>query len=260
MGVEYDGSCFHGWQRQPSLPSVQAVLEGALSQVADAPIRLTTAGRTDSGVHATGQVASFATLADRPLKAWVRGTNSLTPKGLTVHWVQRVDANFSARFTALDRGYRYVILEGPTAPAIGPHYVTWSPTRLDDRAMHLAAQHLLGERDFTSVRAAGCQSNTPFRCVYSASVARRGAFVVIDVRANAFLHHMVRNIAGALMRIGRREFSPDWMAALLAARDRSLAGPTAPPQGLYLVAVRYPPSYAFPVAPAPLILRALDEV
>jgi tRNA pseudouridine38-40 synthase len=257
LGIEYDGSHFHGWQRQQVLPSVQATLEGALSQVADRPVKLTTAGRTDAGVHATGQVAGFATAVDRPLNAWLRGTNSLTPACITVHWVRRVDAAFNARFSASCRQYQYLVLESPTPPAVGEKLVTWSRTRLDVDAMHSAARHLLGEQDFTSVRAAGCQSNSPFRCVYSASVQRHRDLVVLDVCANAFLLHMVRNIAGALLRIGRGEYPSAWMGELLAARDRSLAGPTAPSAGLYLTAVTYPPPYDFPHAAPPLILRAL---
>jgi tRNA pseudouridine38-40 synthase len=260
LGIEYDGSLFHGWQRQAGSPSVQAALEDALGQIAAAPVRLTTAGRTDAGVHATGQVANFASAADRPLRAWLRGTNSLVADGVTVHWVQPVDASFNARFSALSRHYQYVIVERPTEPAVARRFVTWSRVALDVAAMHQAAQFLIGEQDFTSVRAAGCQSNSPFRCVFRAAVRRIGGIVVFDICANAFLLHMVRNIAGVLLQIGRHEQPPGWMPRLLAARDRKLAAPTAPANGLYLVNVAYPERFGFPQAAPPLLLRALGEV
>ncbi len=260
LGIEYDGSRFHGWQRQRTRVSVQEVLETALSQVADQPVRLVTAGRTDAGVHAAGQVAGFSTTARRPVDAWLRGTNSLTPPGVSVRWAQAVDARFNARFSATRRRYLYLILEGRTRPAIGADLVCWSRQSLDVGAMDRAAQHLLGEQDFTSVRAAACQSNSPFRCVFEATVRRCGDLIVFDICANAFLQHMVRNIAGALLRVGRAERDAHWMAELLAARDRSLAGATAPSSGLYLAEVSYRPPYEFPPPDLPLLLRVLGDL
>lgn len=260
LGVEYDGSCFHGWQRQHGQCSVQQVLEEALSQVADEPIRLTAAGRTDAGVHATQQIVSFATTAIRPLEGWIRGANSLTPPELSVRWAVPVAANFNARFSATARRYQYVIIEAERAPAIARQYATWSRPGLADGDMHNAARALIGEHDFTAFRSAACQSKSPNRCIFAVEVRRFDDVVVLDVTANAFLHHMVRNIAGALLQIGRGEQSPAWLGQVLFERDRRLVGPTAPPNGLYLVDVQYGADYAFPRWRAPAILRVLGDV
>jgi len=249
LGIEYDGSRFSGWQRQrdPDLPTVQANLESALSQIADHPVQLVCAGRTDSGVHATCQVVHFNCAIDRGEKAWTQGTNSLLPPTVRVTWAVPVDETFHARFSAEARRYQYVIFTRRTASALLAGKVTHIRTALDFEAMHEAAQSLLGEQDFSSFRAAGCQSNSPNRNVSAVSVTQRGQFIILDIVANAFLQHMVRNIAGALLEIGRGDRHAGWIAELLAAKDRTQGAVTAPPDGLYLVHVQYPAAFKLPI-------------
>jgi len=254
LGIEYDGSTFCGWQQQlsPSLPTVQQTLQQALSQVADEPVTLICAGRTDRGVHATAQVVHFDCAKFRELKAWVRGGNSLLPATVRVKWALNQHADFHARFSATARRYRYLIYEAKVASAILANKVTHVRSRLDVEAMHLAVQSLLGEHDFSAYRAAGCQANTAHRHITRASVSRRGAFIVLDLQANAFLQHMVRNIAGVLLEIGSGAADTDWAGQLLATKDRSQGGVTAAPDGLYLVGVSYPESFNLPsLAPGP---------
>jgi tRNA pseudouridine38-40 synthase len=260
LGLEYDGRDFHGWQRQAGQISVQQVAEEALAQVADHSLRVVASGRTDAGVHATSQVISFATRAERAAEAWVRGVTSLTPATLTVLWARRVPAEFSARFSATARRYQYVILESAVRPALAAGLCTWSRVTLDDSTMHRAAQVLIGEHDFSSFRAASCQSRSAQRCVHTLSVQRFGALVVIDIVANAFLQHMVRNIAGALLKIGAGQERPAWLAEVLRARSRPVAGPTAPPDGLYLVEVRYAAEFDLPRGRPPPMLGALGDI
>ena len=251
LGVEYDGAAFHGFQRQRDQSSVQAALEAALSQVADEPVRVVAAGRTDAGVHATGQVVSFRTRAWRPLHAWQRGVNALTGRALSVTWARAESAAFHARFSAVARRYAYVFIESAAPPALLWGRVAWSRSPLDAEAMHEAAQALLGEQDFSTFRAAGCQSKSPFRCVHAASVVRHGDRVVFDIRANAFVLRMVRNLAGALERVGRAAEPTDYLKRLLKLRKRSAAPPTAPPDGLYLTQVCYP-DFTPPNRPPPV--------
>lgn len=252
MGVEYDGARFHGFQSQRHHATVQDGLESALRQIADEPVRITAAGRTDTGVHATQQVISFTTEARRTLEGWRRGITTLSPEGLGVVWCKQVPDGFNARFDATWRRYVYLIADTEHVPVIGAGQVLWQPG-LDAAVMHQAAQCLIGEHDFSSFRAAGCQSKTPWRCIHAISVTRQGAIIVIDVTANAFLLRMVRNIVGTLIRIGGGELGIDDMSRLLKARDRTQAPPTAPPSGLYLVAVGYP---QLPLEPRmPLLLR-----
>lgn len=260
LGVEYDGSCFHGWQRQVGQRSVQQTLEEALSRIADAPIALIAAGRTDTGVHATQQVVAFATSVQRPIRAWIRGTNSLVPGELSVRWAVPVPAHFHPRYGATSRRYQYVLLESDRPPSIARQYVTWTPPALDDAAMQSGAQLLMGEHDFTSFRSAACQARSPFRCIFSIAVRRFDDLVVIDVTANAFLQHMVRNIVGGLLQVGRGERSVAWIGDVLLARNRELLGATAPPTGLYLVDVQYGAEFEFPRARPPAILRAAGDV
>lgn len=248
LGIEYDGHGFYGWQAQENLLTVQGCLESALSKIADTPIKTFCAGRTDAGVHATGQVVHFETEVTRGLQAWSMGTNTHLPAAICVRWVKEVDSQFHARFSALSRRYRYVIYNHKTRPAILHSRVTWYYRELDVVRMQLAASHLLGEQDFSSFRAAGCESNSPMRDVKCATVSRQGPFVIFDIEANAFLQHMVRNIVGALMRIGAGLEEPDWMQTVLAAKDRKMASETAPPTGLYLTLVKYPSNYAIPEA------------
>jgi tRNA pseudouridine38-40 synthase len=246
VGVEYDGTRYAGWQQQPGLATVQDCLQKALSAVADHAVTAVAAGRTDAGVHACAQVAHFDTRADRPARGWVLGANSHLPPDIAVTWAQEVEPSFHARHTALGRSYRYCILERATRPALLRDRVSWTRAALDVRAMHAAAQALVGEHDFTSFRAVECQSTTPKRHVDAISVQAEGALAVIEISANSYLHHMVRNIAGTLMEVGTGERPPGWVAEILAARDRTRAGVTAPAAGLYLWRVRYPPSLQIP--------------
>ncbi|MGB0721070.1 MAG: tRNA pseudouridine(38-40) synthase TruA [Gammaproteobacteria bacterium] len=247
LGVEYDGSCFHGWQVQEGVPSVQGALEQALAVVNDAPVTLHCAGRTDAGVHALGQVAHFDTLADRSPRSWVLGANVNLPPGVSVNWAMPVDDDFHARFGGRRRAYRYVILNRWTRPGLLNSRVSWERNPLDVDAMREAAPSLLGEHDFSAFRAAACQARNPVRTVHRLELRRQGDFVVMDVEANAFLHHMVRNIAGSLMAVGKGDRRREWIAEVLASRDRRRAGVTAPPGGLYFMWVRYEQRFAIPV-------------
>ena len=251
LGIEYDGRAFHGYQVQANrADTVQQVLESALSRVADEPLRLACAGRTDAGVHATSQVVHFDTTARRDAVAWVRGGNSLAPDAVTVRWAVPVPADFHARFSARARRYLYVIAEQPVRSAIGQGFVTHlrAPVgggAVDAERMHLAAQALLGEHDFTSFRGSGCQARSATRTLRRLDVSRRGPLVLFDVEANAFLLHMVRNLVGTLLCVGDGRQPGHWPAAVLAARDRRIAGATAPPGGLYLTGVTYDRDYGF---------------
>jgi tRNA pseudouridine38-40 synthase len=246
LGIEYDGTAYSGWQTQPHARSVQQELERALSRVADHTVTLTAAGRTDAGVHALGQVAHFDSEAPRPLHAWVLGTNAESANDVSVLWARAVPVDFNARHSALSRSYLYRMLNGPMRPALERDRVCWRREPLDAGRMHAAAQVLVGEHDFSSFRAAQCQSRTPIRRVREISVVRSGDYLDLRVRANAFLHHMVRNIAGVLLAVGRGDRPPQWVAELLDVRDRTLAGVTAPPQGLYLAGVEYPSGFELP--------------
>jgi len=249
LGIEYDGSRYCGWQMQShGTRTVQHEIEKALSIVADHPVQVVCAGRTDTGVHATGQVVHFDTHAERKLKAWVMGVNTHLPGDISVYWSKQVDAGFSARFSANMRSYRYVIQQRAARPALYSHRVTWVYDALNTRAMSEAAQALVGENDFSSFRSSACQSEHAMRFIRSIEVSAESSFVYIDIQANAFLHHMVRNIVGSLLKVGTGERQVGWMAELLALKDRTRAGPTAPAQGLYLVAVQYPPEYDLPVS------------
>ena len=254
LAVEYDGSGFAGFQRQPTpgLATVQGALEAALSQVGAAPIQCAVAGRTDAGVHATGQVVHFDAPQPRPATAWVRGANSLAGTGITVHWAHPVPDHFHARFSAQWRRYRYWLSDAQPARALLRDRVTFVAGALDADAMHEAAQVLLGERDFSSFRASGCQARHGRRFMRRLSVRRAGALVSVEVEANAFVLHMVRNIVGALIEVGRGRGDGAWLDALRAAEDRRLAPPTAPPQGLYLEAVGYDEAFALPPFPPSL--------
>jgi tRNA pseudouridine38-40 synthase len=245
-GIEYDGSDFLGWQRLSHGASVQAAVEAALSFVADHPLEVTCAGRTDTGVHARCQVVHFDSAAARELRGWLLGANSRLPPGVCLRWVQPVSGDFHARYLATARRYRYAILNRAVRPAIGRAYLTWERVPLDAARMHDAAQGLLGEHDFSAFRTVACQARSPNRRVDAVSVQREGEHVVMDIQANAFLHHMVRNIVGSLLPVGRGEQAVDWPATLLAGRDRSMAGPTAPPNGLAFVGPLYPARFGLP--------------
>ncbi|CNH87599.1 tRNA pseudouridine synthase A [Yersinia massiliensis] len=255
LGIEYNGSRYFGWQRQQEVTSVQACLEAAVSKVANEPIGVFCAGRTDAGVHATGQVVHFVTTAVRKDAAWTMGVNSHLPPDIAVRWVKTVDEDFHARFSATARRYRYIIFNHRYRPAVLAQGVTHCHMPLDAEKMEQAAQCLLGENDFTSFRAVQCQSRTPWRNVKHIKVTRHGAYIVVDIKANAFVHHMVRNIVGSLIEVGAGNQDINWMAELLALKDRSRAAATAKAEGLYLVSVDYPEHFALPSAPmGPLFL------
>lgn len=246
LGIEYDGSRFHGWQSQSEVPSIQVALEKALSKVAAHPIAITAAGRTDAGVHATAQVIHFDTKALRPDIAWVMGTNALLTQDIRVLWSKEVEATFDARRSATLRRYRYLLYNHPIRPSLLKGQVGWYYKKLNRDAMQEASQYWLGEQDFSSFRASGCQAKSPNRCLKEISVRNRDDLFIIDVAANAFLHHMVRNMVGSLMMIGTGFKAPIWAKEILLAKDRRLAGYTASPNGLYLVAVEYPEQFDLP--------------
>jgi tRNA pseudouridine38-40 synthase len=246
-GLEYDGRAYSGWQIQPGLNTVQEAVQRAFARVADAPVDCTCAGRTDAGVHALAQVVHFDSDAARNERAWRLGANTYLPPDVSVAWVREVPAHFHARYAAQARSYRYVIFNRDSRSALAAGRATWERRPLDAPRMHAAAQGLLGEHDFSAFRAIECQAKTPFRRIERLAVTRRGDWVSLEITANAFLHHMVRNIAGLLMSIGHGESPPERVAAVLATRDRRQNAATAPPEGLYLAEVRYPVEFGLPV-------------
>lgn len=257
LTVEYDGSRFNGWQLQrgSESTSVQSVLEQAVASVADAHLRLHCAGRTDTGVHATNQVVHFDSPNEREIGSWLRGCNANLPETVAVRSATLVAPDFHARFSATARRYRYLIYNRAVRASIGARYLTWVRQPLDSDLMHREAQALLGERDFSSFRASSCQSKTPMRHVEFIDVTRHGDIVLVDIQANAFLHHMVRNIVGTLIAVGKGRVGAGWMAELLELRDRTRAADTAPPYGLYLVGVTYPRQFGLPSSePGPVFL------
>lgn len=247
--VEYDGSEFSGWQAQAgNVRTVQSVVENALSKVADETVRVITAGRTDAGVHATHQIIHFESSAIREEMAWCRGANRFLTKDVRLRWVKTVDLDFHARFSALSRSYRFIIYNHSIQSALYRNLVTPEFRTLNPDLMAKAGQALLGEHDFTSFRAAGCQAHSPVRTMYHFSLNSHGPWIWFDLTANAFLQHMVRNIAGSLIEIGYKKRDVDWMASLVKAKDRTLAGMTAPANGLYLVGVSYPDRFELPTS------------
>ena len=247
LGVEYKGSRYRGWQRQASgVATIQEELEKALSRVADSPIVLNCAGRTDAGVHACGQVVHFDTQAERSMKAWVMGANINLPHDISVSWAKVMPAHFHARFKAIARRYRYVIYNDQIRPAHLGEEITWNHRPLDVERMREAAQYLVGEHDFSAFRAGQCQAKSPIKKMHHLRVTQHGKMIVLDLRANAFLHHMVRNIAGVLMTIGAGERPVEWMKEVLESCIRRTGGVTAHPFGLYLVQVEYPAEFVLP--------------
>lgn len=247
--VEYLGTAYSGWQSQPHAPSVQAAVEAGLAKVANHVVETVAAGRTDAGVHGFHQVVHFDSPAARTPYAWLLGTNTNLPDDITLRWVQPVPDAFHARFSARSRSYRYVIHNARYRSALLLGRAAWVAWDLDAEAMHRAAQPLLGEQDFSAFRDSECQSRTPMREVQAISVRRQGRFVFLDIRANAFLHHMVRNIAGSLIDVGSGKRPEAWIAEVLSSRQRTLAGMNAPACGLYFVAAEYPSEFAIPAAP-----------
>lgn len=246
LGIEYDGTDFLGWQRLNHGPSVQAAVEAALSTVAAEPIQVTCAGRTDSGVHALCQVVHFDTTALRDHRAWTLGTNGNLPATVAVRWARSVDPGFHARFSARSRRYRYTLVDRSERPALYGRFAAWERHPLDVDAMNAAAACLRGEHDFNAFRAAACQASHARREIIDFAVRREGEFVLFDVEANAFLHHMVRNIVGSLIEVGRGDRPEGWMADVLAGRNRDAAGATAPSRGLCFIGPRYPAAWGLP--------------
>lgn len=255
LGIEYNGTGYFGWQRQREVNSVQGELERALAKVANEPVETFCAGRTDAGVNATGQVVHFDTSAVRDMRGWIMGVNANLPSDIAVRWAQQVADDFHARFSATARRYRYIIYNRKFRPAILGTGLSHYHQDLDVDLMRQAAPYLLGEQDFTSFRAIQCQSNTPFRNVMHLDIHRYGDYLVLDIKANAFLHHMVRNITGSLLEVGMGRQQPQWIKQLLDAKDRTLAAATAKAEGLYLVGVDYPAQFNIPQLPlGPLFL------
>lgn len=246
LGVEYQGTRFHGWQSQAGYSTVQSEVEQALSQVADQPIEVFCAGRTDAGVHAIGQVIHFDTSVKRAPQAWVLGVNRYLPKDISIKWQMQVNEDFHARFSALKRRYSYIIHNNVSRPALMSDRVTWVTKALDETKMHAAGQALLGEHDFSSFRAAECQAKSPIRMIHELTVYRIGDHVVMEIEANAFLHHMVRNIMGVLLAVGMNHLPIEAMKQILQAKDRRQARMTASPNGLYLTKVYYPVEFGIP--------------
>jgi tRNA pseudouridine38-40 synthase len=246
LGIEYSGGTFCGWQTQPSGCAVQDALERALSELAGEKIATICAGRTDAGVHALAQVVHFDTVAVRPDSAWVRGTNTMLPPNAAVTWMRQVAPDFSARFSALERSYRYVLLNHPVRPSLNQGRVGWFHAPLDIIRMQEAALCLLGMHDFSAFRSAQCQANSPVRELRRLDVNRSGDYVVFELTANAFLHHMVRNIVGSLVYVGNGRHAPAWLVEVLASRNRTLAAPTFDAAGLYLAHVGYDAKWGLP--------------
>lgn len=246
LGVEYNGAAYCGWQTQPAKCAVQDALEGALAAIAGEEIATVCAGRTDAGVHALAQVVHFDTGVARPEPAWVRGTNALLPAGVAVTWARPVADDFHARYSAHERCYRYVLLNHPLRPAVNSGRVGWFHLPLELEPMRAAAQHLIGTHDFNAFRSAACQAKSPVRDLRRLAIRRSGDYVVFELAANAFLHHMVRNIVGSLVYVGKGKHRPDWMAEVLASRDRRLAAPTLEAAGLYLAQVSYDAKWGLP--------------
>lgn len=253
LGISYDGSRYHGWQYQDNVPSVQHCLEQSLSKVACSSIQVVCAGRTDAGVHALQQVVHFDCEVLRELKAWVWGTNTYLPADIAVHFAKEVPNEFHARFKALKRRYQYIIYNNPIRPAVFHQTMTWHFRHLNEDAMARAAKYFLGEHDFSSFRGPDCQSRTPNREVFDLQVYRKNQFVIVDITANSFLHHMVRNMVGVLSVIGEGKKQPIFAKEVLEAKSRQAASHTASPNGLYLVDVSYPEKYNLPKAASNLI-------
>ena len=247
LGIEYDGSRFLGWQTQPGGGTAQDALEAALSGIAAQAVTVTCAGRTDRGVHALGQVVHFDTGADRPASAWVRGVNALLPESMAVLWARPVPEDFHARYSARARAYRYVLLNRAVRPALAARHAGWFHAPLDVEAMRAAAAALCGEHDFSAFRSAECQAKSPVRTLHSLSIERNGERIDFMFTANAFLHHMVRNLVGTLVYVGKGKHPPRWAREVLESRDRSLAAPTFAPEGLYLESVEYERHWGLPL-------------
>jgi len=254
LGIEYAGDAFCGWQSQPSGCGVQDALERALGEIAGEPITTIAAGRTDAGVHATSQIVHFDTSKERPITAWVRGVNTLLPRDAGVLWAQPVEGDFHARFAAIARHYTYLLLPRPERPALNIRRVGWYHASLDVDAMRVAAAHLAGTHDFSAFRAAECQAKSPVKTLTRIDVGMQGSLIRFDFSADAFLHHMLRNIVGSIVYVGAGKYPPAWIGELLAARDRTRAAPTFAPDGLYLAGADYPLRFVLPATRRDVVL------
>ncbi len=259
LGLEYDGSRFFGWQTQPGGHTVQDSLETALATIASQPVDVTCAGRTDRGVHARRQVVHFDTDAKRPQSAWVRGVNALLPESVAVLWSAQVDGSFHARYAALSRTYRYVLVNRAVRPAVAARYAGWFHLPLDVDAMREAAALLVGQHDFSAFRSSECQAKSPVRSLSSIEIARDGEQISFLFRANAFLHHMVRNLVGTLVYVGKGKHPPAWVTDVLQSRERGRAAPTFAASGLYLDDVEYADSWGLPAQPQANAVAVLSE-
>jgi tRNA pseudouridine38-40 synthase len=251
LGLEYDGTPFLGWQSQPDGRTVQDTLEAAVSAIAGEPVRVVCAGRTDTGVHACAQVVHFDTLVERPDSAWIKGVNTQLPREIAVLWAARVSGDFHARFSAQRRRYDYFLLNRPMRSALESARMGWFHLPLDILAMRAGAAHLIGERDFSAFRSSECQAKSPVRHISRLDIAQRGDVLQFTLEANGFLHHMVRNIVGTLVYIGKGKHAPDWVPELLASRTRAFAAPTFSPHGLYLSQIDYDARFNLPAFPPP---------
>jgi tRNA pseudouridine38-40 synthase len=246
LGISYNGQAYQGWQSQRSGLTVQDKLETALGKFTQHRVSTLCAGRTDSGVHGLMQVVHFDTPLERPVASWVRGTNSFLPRDIAVEWAQQVPAEFHCRASALTRRYAYILMESPVRPSVDTGRVGWAFRALDMQAMQQAVTHLLGEHDFTSFRASACQALSPIKTLHHIEISRRGAYWRFEFEANAFLHHMIRNIMGCLVTVGQLKQPPGWLLEVLQARDRDAAAPTFSPDGLYFLGPRYAPHWGLP--------------
>lgn len=250
IGIDFNGRGYRGWQtQQPGVKSVQETLEKAIGRVANHPVTVIAAGRTDAGVHASGMIAHFDSAAPRNERSWLLGVNTQLPEDIALRWITPVSDDFHARFRAVARRYRYVIYNHPLRSSLLAGMVTWHYHALDLAPMQEAARHLVGRHDFSSFRAIGCQARHPNRDVHFLTLVQKGPLIVLDIQADGFLHHMVRNIVGVLMAIGQGKAGPDWAREVLEARDRTLGGVTAPPDGLYFVDALYPEAFRLPRDP-----------
>ncbi len=248
LGIEYDGQPFYGFQTQKQEPTVQSCLEQAISQVANHLVKIICAGRTDTGVSATQQIIHFDTKAERTPRQWILGVNSALHQGVSVLWAKTVDDSFHARFSAISRSYEYRILCRSVRPAIGRHQLTWIRPPLDIQKMQEAAKYLLGKHDFSAFRSSKCQAHNPVRTMYEAEVMIENDQIICYFKANAFLHHMIRNIVGTMLKVGKGERPVEWVEEVLINKDRTQAGMTAPPNGLTFTGVSYPPEFGIPAA------------
>jgi tRNA pseudouridine38-40 synthase len=246
LGISYNGQAYQGWQSQLSGQTVQDKLELALGKFTGHRVSTLCAGRTDAGVHGLMQVVHFDTPLSRSTASWVRGTNAFLPRDMAVEWAQEVPPEFHCRASALTRRYAYILRESAVRPSIDADRVGWSFRPLDRAAMQTAAQYLLGENDFTSFRASACQALSPIKTLQRADISQRGAYWRFEFEANAFLHHMIRNIMGCLIAVGQHKYPPEWVQEVLLARDRDAAAPTFSPNGLYFLGPRYAPHWGLP--------------